>query len=213
MLPVRPTFGKGLGATAGSCEPHMEQMFVGSADGVQAGEFDAVLFGCRKKAQNLCSAAFAEDQSFYICSLSSRVITYKGMLTAEQLTDYFEDLNDEDCESHVALVHSRFATNTFPGWKRAHPYRYMCHNGEINTVRGNMNWQVCASHSPSARQGHCSSGLRGIAHISTRFPRFPWDRLGFPPTIITACADPRCVDPGTPDGEGGRHLHPAHAQL
>ena len=69
-------------------------------------------------------------------------LQYKGMLTAHQLLDYFEDLNDPDCESHIALVHSRFATNTFPGWKRAHPYRYMCHNGEINTVRGNRNWQV-----------------------------------------------------------------------
>ena len=120
----------------------MEQIFVGAGDGISADSFDKVLFGIRKKAGNDCSQSFADDETFYICSLSNRVITYKGMLTAHQLLDYFEDLNDEDCESHVALVHSRFATNTFPGWKRAHPYRYMCHNGEINTVRGNMNWQA-----------------------------------------------------------------------
>jgi glutamate synthase (NADPH/NADH) large chain len=149
-LPVRPNFGKGLGATAAACEPHMEQIFVGAGDGISADSFDKVLFGIRKKAGNDCSRSFDEDKTFYICSLSNRVITYKGMLTAHQLLDYFEDLNDEDCESHVALVHSRFATNTFPGWKRAHPYRYMCHNGEINTVRGNMNWQA-------AREGVMSS--------------------------------------------------------
>jgi len=141
-VPVRPNHGKGLGATALACEPYMEQVFVGFADGVTKEQREPLLFGIRRVAQLTCDSKMANDKQFYICSLSSKVITYKGMLTSHQLTDYFEDLEDPDCESHVAMVHSRFATNTFPGWKRAHPYRYMCHNGEINTVRGNKNWQA-----------------------------------------------------------------------
>ena len=89
---------------------------------------------------------------FYICSLSSRVIVYKGMLTSHQLMPYYPDLQDSDFRSHLAMVHSRFSTNTFPSWDRAHPNRYMAHNGEINTLRGNMNWMF-------ARQGMMKSPL------------------------------------------------------
>ena len=122
-IPVRNNHGKGLGQTALACEPYMEQIFVGFADGVTQEQREPLLFGIRRTAQLASDRTLESDKRFYICSLSSRVITYKGMLTAHQLTDYFADLEDPDCESHVAMVHSRFATNTFPGWKRAHPYR------------------------------------------------------------------------------------------
>ncbi len=77
---------------------------------------------------------------FYICSLSTKVIIYKGMLTPAQVMPYFPDLCDPDFETHLAMVHSRFSTNTFPSWDRAQPLRFMSHNGEINTLRGNKNW-------------------------------------------------------------------------
>ena len=81
-----------------------------------------------------------QKELFYICSLSWKTLVYKGMLTAEQLDDFFPDLNDPAMESALAIVHSRFSTNTFPSWARAHPYRTIAHNGEINTLRGNVNW-------------------------------------------------------------------------
>ena len=84
---------------------------------------------------------------FYVCSLSTKVIIYKGMLTTEQLFKYFPDLASPDYTSHLAMVHSRFSTNTFPSWDRAQPLRFMSHNGEINTLRGNINWM-------HAREGH-----------------------------------------------------------
>ena len=84
--------------------------------------------------------ALAERHLCYICSLSSRTLIYKGMLTADQIQPTFPDLDDEDLESALALVHQRFSTNTFPSWPLAHPYRYVAHNGEINTLRGNINW-------------------------------------------------------------------------
>ena len=82
----------------------------------------------------------SHDVDFHACCFSSRTLTYKGMLTTEQLGEYFPDLSDPDMESALALTHSRFSTNTFPSWPRAQPFRYICHNGEINTVRGNENW-------------------------------------------------------------------------
>jgi len=150
-LPVRPTHNKGLGATALACEPYMEQLFIGASDDAKAEQFEAVLYMIRRKAAIAGRAKYGE-KNFYVCSLSSNVITYKGMLKSEQVMEYFADLDDDDFHSHVALVHSRFATNTFPGWSRAHPYRYVCHNGEINTVCGNKNWQ-------RAREGVISSPL------------------------------------------------------
>ena len=80
------------------------------------------------------------DADFHASSFSSQTLVYKGMLTTEQLSEYFPDLSDSDMESALALTHSRFSTNTFPSWPRAQPFRYLCHNGEINTVRGNENW-------------------------------------------------------------------------
>lgn len=90
--------------------------------------------------------------SFYFASLSSKTIVYKGMLTAEQLRSFYLDLTDLDFTSALAMVHSRFSTNTFPSWERAHPNRYLIHNGEINTIRGNINWM-------RARQGSMSQDL------------------------------------------------------
>jgi len=148
-LPTRPNHNLGLGATAAACEPHMEQLFIGAADDLKTEAFDPMLFVIRRKATLAGEAAYG-DKNYYFCSLASTTITYKGMLKSEQVMEYFEDLEDPEFETHVAMVHSRFATNTFPGWSRAHPYRYICHNGEINTVCGNKNWQ-------RAREGVISS--------------------------------------------------------
>ena len=96
----------------------------------------------RKRIEHAVDALrLADDaQSFYVPSLSSRTLIYKGMLTAGQIEPMFPDLTDPDVESALALVHQRFTTNTFPSWPLAHPYRYVAHNGEINTLRGNINW-------------------------------------------------------------------------
>ncbi len=109
---------------------------------------------------------------FYICSLSTRVIIYKGMLTPAQVLPYFPDLRDEDFETHLAMVHSRFSTNTFPSWDRAQPLRFMSHNGEINTLRGNSNWM-------RAREGSAGSDLFGD-DLKKLFPgrRTALQRLG-----------------------------------
>src|SRR5690606_951594 len=93
-----------------------------------------------------------QAKMFYICTLSSTVIVYKGMLTESQLMNFYPDLADDDFCSHLAMVHSRFSTNTFPSWDRAQPNRYMSHNGEINTRQGNINWM-------HAREGVVSSAL------------------------------------------------------
>ncbi|MCE9615305.1 MAG: glutamate synthase large subunit [Lentisphaerae bacterium] len=132
-----------IGATARRLEPRMEMVFVGSADGLDADTFERKLFLIRKQATHRLRRAdgpIADYVYFYICTLSAQVIVYKGQLTSPQLAQYFADLRDPDFTSHLAMVHSRFSTNTFPSWDRAHPFRYMCHNGEINTLRGNVNW-------------------------------------------------------------------------
>jgi glutamate synthase (NADPH/NADH) large chain len=95
----------------------------------------------RKRAEAAVAETDLKDKEFfYIPSLSSRTIIYKGLLLAPQITDFYKELLDPDLTSALCLVHQRFSTNTFPSWKLAHPYRYICHNGEINTLRGNMNW-------------------------------------------------------------------------
>ena len=99
---------------------------------------------------------------FYICSLSTRVMIYKGMLRTLQLMDYFPDLSAPDYSTHLAMVHSRFSTNTFPSWDRAQPGRFMAHNGEINTLRGNINWM-------QAREGVMHSTLYG-ADLQSAIP-------------------------------------------
>ncbi|TWT74426.1 Ferredoxin-dependent glutamate synthase 1 [Posidoniimonas polymericola] len=145
-----------LGPTAAAAEPVVEQLVVAAAEGVDSAEFERQIYLIRKRASNQLRADDSLQQSkmFYICSLSSKLIIYKGMLTTEQLFQYYPDLKDPDYTSHLAMVHSRFATNTFPSWDRAQPLRSMSHNGEINTLRGNKNWMF-------ARQGVVESGVFG----------------------------------------------------
>ena len=143
-----PTCPEVLGAGARAEEPAIKQIFVTGVSDERVAEFERVLYKVRKKIENrieaLRLAAGSEGQSgyedFYICSLSSRSIIYKGMLTSGQLRRYYPDLSNDYFTSGLALVHSRFSTNTFPKWKLAQPFRLLCHNGEINTVRGNRGW-------------------------------------------------------------------------
>ncbi|MDO4210680.1 MAG: glutamate synthase large subunit [Bacteroidales bacterium] len=130
-----PTCPEVLGVGARAEEPAIKQVFVTGISDERVDEFERVLYKVRKKIENR-----VEDDDFYICSLSSRSIIYKGMLTSGQLRRYFPDLSNDYFTSGLALVHSRFSTNTFPKWKLAQPFRLLCHNGEINTVRGNRGW-------------------------------------------------------------------------
>ncbi|MBR1667023.1 MAG: glutamate synthase large subunit [Bacteroidaceae bacterium] len=130
-----PTNSEALGEGAHSVEPDIKQMFVTGVSDEDVPVFERILYKVRKKIENRI-----DDEDFYICSLSSKDIIYKGMLTSGQLRRYFLDLSNDYFTSGLALVHSRFSTNTFPKWKLAQPFRYLCHNGEINTVRGNRGW-------------------------------------------------------------------------
>ena len=142
-----------VGPTARQSEPVIQQLVIAAADGVQGDAFERQLYLIRKQASNLLRADESMQQAkmFYICSLSTKVIIYKGMLITDQLFNYFPDLADASYTSHLAMVHSRFATNTFPSWDRAQPCRFMSHNGEINTVRGNKNWMFAPSGSRQER--------------------------------------------------------------
>ncbi len=147
--------GADIGKTARDFAPHMEMLFVGAADGLDAEALERQLFVIRKLASHrLRNSDLAQALAFYVCSLSTKVIIYKGMLTSHQVLNFFKDLQADDYRSHLAMVHSRFATNTFPSWDRAQPLRFMSHNGEINTVKGNSNWMF-------ARQGVMESELWG----------------------------------------------------
>ncbi|GAA0520711.1 glutamate synthase [Saccharopolyspora subtropica] len=134
-VPIAPEKA-GIGATARTCMPHFATVLVAGL-GDEAGiELDRLAFCLRKRAERL---AAQDGLELYFPSLSSRTMVYKGMLTTEQLPAFFPDLTDERLVSAIALVHSRFSTNTFPSWPLAHPFRYVAHNGEINTIRGNRN--------------------------------------------------------------------------
>ena len=142
-----PTDNSLLGPTACSSEPIMKQILIGRDEaglvGFGSGElaFERKLYVIRKRVEKAIRAStLPQRDMFYVVSLSSRTLIYKGMLNSSQVMTYFLDLRDPTLESGLALVHSRFSTNTFPTWARAHPYRYICHNGEINTLRGNVNW-------------------------------------------------------------------------
>ncbi|MCS7471536.1 glutamate synthase large subunit [Stieleria sp. ICT_E10.1] len=166
-----------VGPTARAAEPVIEQLFVGAADGLKGEAFERELYMIRKRASHLLRGSKTLKQAlmFYICSLSTKVIIYKGMLTPAQLLPYYPDLRDPDFETHLAMVHSRFSTNTFPSWDRAQPLRFMSHNGEINTLRGNSNWM-------KARQGTAESKLFGD-ELQKLFP----------------VVEPDCSDSGTFD--------------
>ena len=131
-----------LGKASAACEPRMQQFFVERPQDCDRGlAFERKLYLARRMiSYRLRYSSSVLDGEFHASSFSSRTLVYKGMLTTEQLSDYFPDLADPDMESALALTHSRFSTNTFPSWPRAQPFRYLCHNGEINTVRGNENW-------------------------------------------------------------------------
>lgn len=136
-----------IGATARAAMPRMIHLFITTPNRDLSGlELDRRAYRVKKR--------MLHEVSVYACSLSSRTIVHKGMLTTEQLTKFFRDLADSDFESQVALVHSRFSTNTFPSWPLAQPFSMMAHNGEINTVRGNRNWLT-------ARQGNMASEILG----------------------------------------------------
>ncbi|MED5446889.1 MAG: glutamate synthase subunit alpha, partial [Planctomycetota bacterium] len=138
-VPVDPD-GADIGPSARAAEPAVEMLFVGAADGIGQEDLDRKLFVIRKRCSHeLRGSDLREALLFYVCSLSTKVLIYKGMLTSEQVPRYFTDLQDPDYTSHLAMVHSRFSTNTFPSWDRAQPNRFMSHNGEINTLRGNAN--------------------------------------------------------------------------
>ena len=130
-----PTNPEVLGVGAREVEPDIKQVFVTGISDDKVEHFDRILYKIRKKIENRI-----KDEEFYICSLSCTDIIYKGMLTSGQLRRYFPDLSNNYFTSGLALVHSRFSTNTFPKWKLAQPFRFLCHNGEINTVRGNRGW-------------------------------------------------------------------------
>ena len=131
-----------LGPTAKASAPFIRQIFIGQNAKLFDDDldFERRLYVIRKRVSKGAKRGIHERGMFYVSSLSSRTIVYKGMLTASQLTKFYPDLSDVFIESSLALVHSRFSTNTFPSWARAHPYRYVAHNGEINTLRGNINW-------------------------------------------------------------------------
>jgi len=137
-----PTDNSRLGSIAISCEPAISQIFVGRNTSLQDDQsFERKLYIIRRQAEKMIRyGKFDGGRYFYMPSLSSRTIVYKGMLTPQQVAAFYPDLSDTAVESSLVLVHSRFSTNTFPSWERAHPYRYMIHNGEFNTLRGNENW-------------------------------------------------------------------------
>lgn len=136
-VPVNPS---NLGETALEAMPHIIQGFVERPKEIEKGQtFERKLYVARRVAEKEAIKVL-QDKTFYVCSFSSKTIVYKGMLLSTQVEEFFLDLQDEDMESAIGMVHSRFSTNTFPSWERAHPNRCMIHNGEINTIRGNANW-------------------------------------------------------------------------
>src|SRR5207244_2704922 len=130
------------GTIARQALPAVRQIFIGRGDGVQDQEaLERKLYVIRKRvASEAAKLALEEGELFYVCSLSSSTIVYKGQLISHQLPRFYADLLDPAVVTALAMVHQRFSTNTFPSWDRAHPYRFLCHNGEINTLRGNINW-------------------------------------------------------------------------
>ena len=158
-------------------EPCHRQVVIGRGTRVADDEaFERKLYIIRKVCSGKIYSAYeGEPTDFYIVSMSCRTLVYKGMFLAAQLGAYYRDLHDPDFASALALVHQRFSTNTFPSWRLAHPYRFVCHNGEINTVRGNVNWMA-------ARQASVSSELFG-ADIQKLWP------ISYPGQSDTACFD------------------------
>jgi glutamate synthase domain-containing protein 2/glutamate synthase domain-containing protein 1/glutamate synthase domain-containing protein 3 len=136
-----PTDNRSIGATAREVEPTVRQAFVGRGGATPRDRFEWKLYVIRRRFEIELGQLGLTGQTFaYVCSLSSRTLIYKGLLLADQVSKYYPDLSDQRLTSCLALVHQRYSTNTFPTWDLAHPFRYIAHNGEINTVRGNINW-------------------------------------------------------------------------
>ncbi|AVF04013.1 glutamate synthase large subunit [Devosia indica] len=173
-----PTDNSRLSEGVIATQPIIEQMVIARPEGLSIDEFERKLLIVRKVISNSVYKDAPEsdsDNGFYVVSMSARTIVYKGMFLADQLGAFYTDLHDEAFESAIALVHQRFSTNTFPSWKLAHPYRMTTHNGEINTIRGNVNWMA-------ARQASVSS------------PKFGDDITKIWPISYEGQSDTACFD-------------------
>ena len=158
-----PIDGAAIGRVARASQPYIQQIFVGRAKGMTEDQLERKLYVARKRAEAEIAASGVPDKEFfYIPSLSARTIVYKGLLLAPQIANFYPELSDPEVISALCLVHQRFSTNTFPTWQLAHPFHYVAHNGEINTLRGNVNWM-------HARQSVLASPLYG-ADIKKLFP-------------------------------------------
>ena len=158
-----PVRASAIGRVARGSQPYIQQIFVARPVGMDEDSFERKLYIVRKRVESKIANSDVEDrESFYIPSLSARTIIYKGLLLAPQIANFYGELSDPAVKSALCLVHQRFSTNTFPSWKLAHPYRYVAHNGEINTLRGNVNWM-------NARQSLLQSELLG-GDVSKLFP-------------------------------------------
>jgi len=133
-----------LGVEASKSLPNIEHLFVNPADGMDEKELDRHLYIARRRAEKVIEQT--EDETFYIPSMSSQVISYKGLVMPETLAKFYHDLNDKRLATGMAVFHQRFSTNTWPQWRLAQPFRYLAHNGEINTIQGNRNWSVARGH-------------------------------------------------------------------
>ena len=154
-VPIDPD-GADVGPAARMAQPQILQLFISAAEGLDRDQFERALYVIRKRFSHQLrnDKSLTEAKQVYACSLSTKVIVYKGMLTPGQLFPFYQDLTNPDFATHLAMVHSRFSTNTFPSWDRAQPNRFMSHNGEINTLRGNVNWMV-------AREGKVATDVFG----------------------------------------------------
>ena len=158
-----PIDGSAIGRVARNSQPYIEQVFLGRGRGMNEDQLERRLYIVRKRAEaEIAASDLSEKGFFYIPSLSARTIVYKGLLLAPQIANFYPELKDSEVVSALCLVHQRFSTNTFPTWQLAHPYRYIAHNGEINTLRGNVNWM-------HARQSVLASPLFG-EDIKKLFP-------------------------------------------
>ena len=175
-VPTNPSKAD-VGPAALDAQPYISQLLVGNSKDINQDDFEREVYLIRKRFTSLLrnNMDLEERKLLYACSLSSTVMAYKGMLTPAQLFPFYPDLEHENFQTHLAMVHSRFSTNTFPSWDRAQPNRYMCHNGEINTLKGNMNAML-------SRQGLAESD-------------FYKERL----TDLFPVSEPDCTDSGSFD--------------
>jgi glutamate synthase domain-containing protein 2/glutamate synthase domain-containing protein 1/glutamate synthase domain-containing protein 3 len=165
-----------IGRVARASQPYIEQIYIRGAAGMSPDQLERKLYVVRRRAEREIASSDLRDKAFfYIPSLSVRTIIYKGLLLAHQIDDFYGELADPETVSALCLVHQRFSTNTFPTWPLAHPYRFLCHNGEINTVRGNVNWMA-------AREPVLESDLFGE------------DMKKLFPLIAPAQSDTACLD-------------------